>query len=470
MSKSLWKFIALALCVFGIIACTQNFSTNQVSNHPESIQSSPFKIWWSQGFLPEENEIITQLVSQWEKETGLKAELTLIPSNALIEETRKALAVGKQPDVLFSPDGDTNLFPQLAWNNQLANVSSILQPISNLFSPVALEAVNYQNKTTQTRSYYAVPLSEAMVYIHYWKNGLQAASLNSEQLPRTWDAFWNYWGQAHDNLRVTGQNQPYGIGLAMSDLGTDTSWGIEYFLEAYNANLIDRNGQLLIDQPQVRSGIIAALEKYASFYQKGYVPPAATEWRDSSNNISFLDSQILMTANSTLSIPLTQKHPNNQYNQLSNDLYFNKIATTEWPLKPDGSQLTSILSVKQAVVFAASPHQEAAFSFLAYLLKPENINQLLTTGNKGRFLPVMPSLLQDNFWNSSNDPHLSQAIAMVQQQTRPSYQVYHPAYSEVISQNIWAKHLLEMLNQKISSEMAADRAINEIKTIFANWQ
>uniref|UniRef100_A0ACD5GTK6 Uncharacterized protein n=1 Tax=Desertifilum tharense IPPAS B-1220 TaxID=1781255 RepID=A0ACD5GTK6_9CYAN len=48
--------------------------------------------------------------------------------------------------------------------------------------------------------------------------------------------------------------------------------------------------------------------------------------------------------------------------------------------------------------------------------------------------------------------------------------MYHPAYSQVISQNLWAKALLEIVNQKATPEAAADRTIAEIKTLFANWQ
>ncbi|MCD8488925.1 MAG: ABC transporter substrate-binding protein [Desertifilum sp.] len=470
MSKSLFKLVAIALCVFGLITCTQNFSINSVVVNSASAQTSEFQIWWSQGFLPEENEMISQLVSQWEQATGLKAHLTLLPSNILIEETQKALDIGRPPDIVFSPDGDTNLFPKLAWNNQLADVTPILAPLKSQFAPISLEAVSYQNKTTQKRSYYAVPLGESTVYIHYWKDALERANLTANELPSDWNAFWNYWERSQQNLLALGEPKMYGIGLCMSALGTDTSWGFEQFLEAYNARLLDENGQLLLDRPEVRSGIIAALEQYARFYQQGYVPPEATEWRDSSNNISFLDSDIVMTANSTLSIPLTQQHPPNPYNQKSNDLYFNKIATTHWPLKPDGRPLPSILSVKQAVVFAASPHQEAAFSFLSYLLQPKNLNQLLVVGNKGRFLPVMPSLLKNEFWNNPNDPHLTAATEIINQPTRASYPVYHPAYSQVISQNLWAKALLEIVNQKATPEAAADRTIAEIKTLFANWQ
>lgn len=471
------RFLMLGFLFFlalGVVTCTDsnhNFNTvNSSLTSSSQKKEYGFRIWWIQGFLPEENELITSLVDGWQKETGLKAELTLIPANNLDSEVKKAIDKGTPPDILYSSTADTNLIPALAWRNQLADVSDLIEPIKNLYTPSILKAVYYQNNQTKKRSYYSVPIAQQTVHIFYWKDLLAKAGLPADKVPKQWNKFWNFWEEAQDRLRQKGQHDVYGVGLCMSALGTDTFLGFEEFLEAYNVKILDEQGQLLLDNPDTRKGIINALKFYSEFYQKHYVPKNAVDWTDSGNNISFLESQSLMTVNSTLSIPLTQKLEPNTYNKQSTDLYLNKIVTAEWPEKPDGETLKSILGVKQIVVFEASKHKDAAKSFLSYLLKPENLNLFLKKGTKGRFIPVMPKLLEDSFWKDPADPHTAEAIRQLNGLTRPGYEVFHPAYSAVQDQNIWAQAILSIIQKGVPPEQAADNAIREIKQIFAQWK
>jgi multiple sugar transport system substrate-binding protein len=232
---------------------------------------------------------------------------------------------------------------------------------------------------------------------------------------------------------------------------------------------LDNNGKLILDNPANREKIVKALKKYSDFYTGGYVPPKATEWTDSGNNISFLEGQSVMTVNSTLSIPLTQKLPKNKYNEPSRDLYFNKIVTSDLPNRPDGSELKSILGIKQVVIFEKSKHKEAAKSFMKYLLKPEVLGKFIRDGSKGRMIPVMPQLLEDPFWKEA-DPHFYAVInQLLKHPSRPSYEAINPAYSVVLDKNIWSKAILSIVKEKIPIDQAATKAIAQIVDIFANW-
>jgi multiple sugar transport system substrate-binding protein len=463
-----FRFILIFLVCLGLSTCTHN--TVLVTNRGLPQQKSEFRIWWSQGFLPEENEVIAKIKSQWEKETGLKAELRLIPNDYILDEAAKAVDKGTQPDVLFSVWGDTNLFPLLAWKNQLADVSDLIEPLKKSYSPIALQSAYYQNKITEKRSYYAVPLALQAPYIHYWRNMLEKAGLNEKDIPKEWEAFWKFWQQAQVRLRQQGQQNIYGIGFCMSDRGTDTYWEFEHFLQAYNVKVVDEKGQLLLDNPDNRRGIVKALREFSNFYKEKYVPEDAVTWTDSGNNSSLLNGQSLMTVNNSMSIPLSQKQEQNVYNKLSTDIYFNKMATTSWPLKPDQRPIEPIANIKQAVIFEASVHKDAAKSFLSYLLKPENLNQFLKEAGKGRLFPAMPKLLEDSFWNSPADPHMSVAAKQYQGPMQVVPVVFNPAYSEVMKQNIWAKAVLSIIQKGTSPEDAAEGAIAQIQQIFSQWK
>ncbi|WP_424102438.1 ABC transporter substrate-binding protein [Moorena producens] len=458
--------LSLFLLGLGLANCTQ--TPNQPSaNRNLSSEDAQLRIWWMLGYLPEENEVIVEIVRGWEKESGLKAELRLVPPNTISQDTLKAIDQGNAPDVVFTTDGNFDLFPNLAWTNKLADVSDLLNPIKYDFFPTALQAVYYGNNITKKRSYYAVPIAQTTVHVHYWRSLLEEVGLSDREIPQEWDAFWNFWKQAQNKLRASGRKNIYGLGLCMSAVQADTLQIFEQFLEAYNVKILNEKGQLLLDAPDARQGIIAALKQYASFYQDGYVPPRAVEWTGAGNNVSFLESESLMTLNSTVGIPGTQKLEQNQYNQQAAERYFKQIVTGGWPKKPDGGTLRLISTVKQIVIPKAAKNQEAAKSFLSYLLQPENLNRLLKEGSKGRILPVMTPLFKDPFWGKPTDPHLASGIRQYQQPNRPSYTVFHPAYSLVSSQNVWAKAILGIIQQDLSPKQAANGAIAQIKQIFA---
>ena len=478
--KRFFKSLLLFFLFFGIATCTstkpliKNTVLSSTTNLPltnSTNADSQLKIWWNQGFLPEENEFITQIVDEWKQQNNIDVELSLIADRNINQETRKAIDAGKTPDIVFNFTGDLNLFPRLAWENKLADVSELIEPIKDSYLKSALEAVSYQNNVTNKRSYYAVPLAQQALHTSYWKDLLEEAGLGNVEIPKEWDAFWTFWKEAQDTLHQKGQEDIYGLGLVMSSLGADTFWQFEHFLEAYNVELIDKSGQLRLDAPGIEEGITTALDQFTRFYKDGYVPPDSVDWTDSGNNVALLDRHVIMTANPSVSIPLTQKQDEeNIYNKLSTDLYFNKMATTELPNKPNKEPMRYLISVKQVVLFENSTNKDVAKKFLSYLLEPDNLNRFLKEANKGRIFPVMPELLKDSFWNNPSDPHLFVAAKQYKQPVRPFYPVLNPAYVEVQSQNIWAKAILSILQKGASPEQAADQAIAQIKQIFAEWK
>ncbi|MBP0017306.1 MAG: carbohydrate ABC transporter substrate-binding protein [Cyanobacteria bacterium SBLK] len=456
----------------GIVTCSHTQIQSPPSTSaidPEAKAQNSLEIWWTQGLLPEENEAIVKLTDEWERQSGMSVNLKLIPRTAIASELEKAIATGSVPDIAY-PDnaGPGSLFPRWAWQGKLADVTALLEPLQDSFNEIALSGVYYQNHVSQERSYYAVPLGVATTNIHYWRNLLAEMGLDDTDIPRDWQGFWAFWQQASDRLHQNGRKDVFGMGLSMSDKGNDMARGFVHFLDARNVRILNKSGALLLEHPSNRQGLIDALAEYAGFYQEGYVPLGATEWRDSGNNISFLEGQSLMVFNGNLSIPLTQKLPNNPYNQRSRNLYYRQIATRGWPDKLDGTPMTAEIEVKQTAIFADAPHPKLAKQFLAYFLQPEHLSLWLES-LKGRFLPPLQPLLESAFWNDPDDPHFAAAIAIQRGATRPPWQVLHPAYSEVNAQKIWQKTLLSILQDGLSPEEAADRAITQIQDIFAQW-
>ena len=236
-------------------------------------QSPPvLRIYWNQGFYLEEDQALEQVITEWEAQSDIQVELSLYSSDDILNQTAIALERGAPPDIVFSHRADYTLEPRWAWEGKLADVSDVIEPVKALYSQTALEAAYLYNKVENRRSYYGVPIEQQTIHIHYWRDLLSQAGLNEAEIPSDWDGFWAFWKQAQDKLRQNEEAEIYGLGLPLSIQASDTYYQFEQILDAYDIEVLDENGQLRLNDPQVRQGLIAALDWIIQFYQDGYVP------------------------------------------------------------------------------------------------------------------------------------------------------------------------------------------------------
>ncbi len=459
MRSNKYLFILLLLLSLVLATCTKTppKPTTEVSR-----DTSPLTIWWTQGHYAEETETIKQVVAQWEKKSGIEAELTIYTEDDILKQTQSALEAGNPPDILFDHRADSTVSPRWAWEGKLADVSDVIEPVKELYSSSAIASVYLYNNIAKKRAYYAVPLKQHSLHIHYWRDMLAEIGLSEKDIPKNWDAFWEFWKEAQDTLRQQGQQDIYGIGLTMSAEGTnDTFFQFEQALEAYDVQLLDDKGRLLLDNPKVRQRLIATLNWYTNFYKEGYVPSDAVDWVGADNNVNFLNRVTLMTLNTTLSIPASQRK--------EEEIYRQQMGTIPFPDEPDGEKPKYLVAVKHLLIFASSKHQEAAKDFLSYLVQPENLSSHVK-GSVGRWFPVMPTLWEDSFWKDKADSHVWVAGQQFSEgSTRPLYQVLNPAYTQVQLENIWGQSIERVVVDDLSPEKAIDEAIERIKEIFAEW-
>lgn len=441
-----------------VSGCAQNVQI--LTQSPDENPDNRLEIWWEEGFYPEEIDALNRIIDTWETQSDLEVDLVVIPQKDILQELETALSEGDPPDIFYAGVGDLTIIPRLAWNNQLADLSEVVTPLLDQYSVNALAGVNYQNQASGQRSYYAVPLMQSAIHIHYWEDLLiNLVGERRDTLPKDWQTFWQFWLEAQNEIQAAGVDNLYSTGMPMS-LSLDTYNNFEQFLEAHDVQVLDEAGNLNLDTPSVRQALINALDDYSRFYQQGSVPAEAVDWDNTGNNVSLLSRNSLMTVNHTLSAPGSQRS--------DKEVYYEKLATIKWPDKPNGDPMRFVIEIKQAVVFEASDNQETAKKFLAYLAQPDNL-ATYTKGAQGRYLPVMPELFADPFWQNQQDWHISVAVEQLAN-TRPAYQAINPAYGEVAAQNIWGKTMRKIALEKLPVDQAADQAIAEIKDIFAEWQ
>lgn len=455
-----WKYpIALAIAIILIaVACSNQTKLDPDPRQVPLSESTELNIWWEKGYNLEEDEAISKIANDWQNKTGNQVKLNFFTSDKFIAKARRANEAGNLPDLIMIPQGDRLIYPELAWENKLVDVTELIEPIEDDYPQHVLEAITYRNAVQARPSYYTVPLGQVAVFIFYWQDLLATVGLNADDIPQDWDGFWRFWQQAQIQLKQQ-DGDLYALGLPLSgnDSVNDTYFLFEQILEAYDVALFDRQGTLQIDRPQVRQGIIDCLNWYAQMYRQGYIPPDATQWTDTDNNLSLLNRLVLMTPNTTLSIPATVMS--------DRDVYYEKLGISQFPHKPNGEPLRPLVSVRQAAIFKDSARQSLAKDFLSYLIQPQIAIDYFKASNS-RTYPVRKSICSTPFWQNTEDPYLQASKVLSTKSPRLFYTVNRPAYSQVLAENIWGKALTKVTRDSLKPERAADEAIARIREIF----
>src|SRR5579864_8797507 len=78
-------------------------------------------VWWTQGFVPEEDAAFRQMVAEYEKASGNKIDYSIVPFAALRQKEVSAVTSGVVPDFMEVAD---SFFAALnAWKDNLLDVT-----------------------------------------------------------------------------------------------------------------------------------------------------------------------------------------------------------------------------------------------------------------------------------------------------------------------------------------------------------
>jgi multiple sugar transport system substrate-binding protein len=432
---------------------------------PLGARGADLVVWWEEGFYDQANEAVAEIVAAFEQETGKEVELVQPAQDEIFEKARVALEAGQPPDFLFSTVSE-KWAAQWAYEGRLADLEGALGPALDLFDADALEASTLLNGSTGQRGLYALPMGRGSNHIHVWSSLLERAGFTLADVPKEWRAFWSFWcDQVQPAVRMAlGRDDIWGVGLPMSVAAvSDTFNELEQFQLAYQASWLDRDRRLQVDDPEVREGMIHALSDYTAIWSKGCTPPDATSWTNSDNNKAFLAQTVVMTANTSLSIPAALKR------ERPEDYYDNAV-TMEWPDGANGQPLLIYGFVNRAVLFKAAGNPALAKDFVRFLAEEGWLAHWLTFMGD-QFSPPMRKLLDQPFWLDSSDPH--RMAAAVQILSRLHYDSLLGVRDKewqsppIFAENVWGKAVHRVAAEGISPEQAVDEAIARIKQILS---
>ena len=357
------------------------------------------------------------------------------------------------------PDRGIALF---AWDDKLVDVSDVLATQREEFTETALINMNCYNSVTKKRSFYGVPFTTAVSPNHVWRPLVEKAGYKIEDIPKTWDAYYDFFKDVQKNLRKQGMRNVYGLGLNVTTNGNDPNTVFNYFLTAYGGrDLVTQDGKLHTDDPKVKEAVIKALTYPTTAYKEVFVPPSAINWNDADDNNAFHAKTIVMDLDGTLSTEVAVLSQGKKED-------YDNILTMGLALSNDGKPIPSQAANGNLLIPKGAKNVEVAKDFLKYFIQPKVNNELLKTG-LGRGMPCMPSIVKDDPWWFA-DPHRK---AYVEQgllgPTLPQMWVSNPAYAQVQNEHAFMTGWMDIIQHGMAPQAAAEKAFKRVAEIFAKF-
>jgi multiple sugar transport system substrate-binding protein len=429
---------------------------------PVAAWATDLVVWWEKGYHPEEDRAVEEIVAAFEQKAGKDVELTFYPQVELPKAIEAAAAEGRGPDLAYGI-WLYEYAPRWVYEGRLVDLADTVGPSADRFAPTGLAIYRLLDGTTGRRGLYGLPLASGSNHVHVWTSLLERAGFTLADIPKEWQEFWSFWcDRVQPAVRqAMGREDVWGAGLAMSAVAGDMGVQLTQFLHAHEADYVTPDGRLVIDDPAVRRRMVEALDVYTEVWRKGCTPPDAVGWRDPDNNKAFLAGRVVMTLNPTLSIPnaLRLERPED---------YHENTATIAWPLDRRGNPFPIVDQFFPAIVFRAGSGVPAAKDFIHFLVEEGWLAHWISFVGD-RYLPTLPSLLDQPFWLDPRDPH--RMASVMQARGREDFDYIAASgdwrHGRVTEERVWQKAVHRVVTEGITPEQAVHEAIARIKQLLS---
>src|SRR5437762_1868050 len=389
-------------------------------------QAKTAELWWAQGFVQEEDIAIKKIAADYAKASGNTIELNIMPFAPLRQKIVAAMQTGVVPDMFVSTP--TEVIALFAWDDRLVDVSDVVATQREELTETALINMNCYNNVTKKRSIYGVPYNQGALPNHVWRPLIEKAGFKMADIPKTWDAYYDFFKEVQKKLRDQRVRNVYGLGLNVTTNGNDPNNVFNYFLTAYGGQgIVTKDGKLHPDDPQVKEAVIKALTYPTTAYKEGFVPPGALNWNDADDNNAFHAKQIVMDLDGTISTEVAIFNKKEDYND---------IVTMGLPLSNDGKPVPSGGITGCGLIPKGAKNIEAAKDFLKYFIQPEVNNEWHKTG-LGRNTPCFAATVKNDPWWFADPHRKAYAEQAILGPTLPQFWAYNPAYSQLQNEHVF---------------------------------
>jgi multiple sugar transport system substrate-binding protein len=427
--------------------------------HVANAAATTVEVWWNQGFVPEEDAAFRALVADYEKASGNKIELSLIPFAPLRQKAVSAIQSGAVPDILEVLDLQ---FSGLSnWDDKLVDLSDIVEPVKAQYAPMALTTCNLYNNKTKRRGYYIAPMKITGIPFHFWRSLVEKAGFKVADIPNTWDAFLDFFMPVQDSLRKQGMRRVYAYGYQLTANGGDPIGTFNAFLIANGGkDLVTPDGKLHTDDPKIKEAAVKALVSLTTPYKDGYVPPGVINWNDADDNNAFHAKLMVMDFDGTISTEVALYNKKEEYDD---------IVTRGLPLGNDGKELPAQVTTFGPMIPKGAKNVAPAKEFIKYSIQPKVLNQYLKAG-LGRWMVPLPEMAKsDPFW-LKEDPHREAYCKQtLLGSTMPFYEVFNPGMSQVNAEHLFSVAEFDVMKEGMAPEQAIAKAFKRAEEIVAKY-
>jgi multiple sugar transport system substrate-binding protein len=418
------------------------------------------EMWWAQGFVQEEDVSIKKIVADYEKASSNTIDLSIMPFAPQRQKIVSAVTSGVVPDLL--PANPAEIVALYAWDDKLVDVTDIVETQREGYTDTALLNTYCYNSVAKKRSFYGVPCTTAVLPNHIWRPLVEKAGYKIEDIPKTWDAFYDFFKEVQKKLRTQGVRNVYGLGLNVTTNGVDPNNVFNYFVIAYGGQgIVTKDGKLHLDDPPVKEAVIKAMTYPTTAYKEGFVPPSALNWNDADDNNAFHAKQIVMDLDGTISTEVAVLSQGKKQD-------YDDIVTMGLALSNDGKPVPSQANNLHLLVPRGAKNVVVAKEFLKYFIQPKVNNEWLKTG-LGRNIPCMPAVAKDDPWWFA-DPHRAAYTRQgLLDPTAPQFWAFNPAYAQVQNEHTWMTGWMDIIQGGMTPQAAADKAFKRVEEIFAKY-
>jgi multiple sugar transport system substrate-binding protein len=415
-------------------------------------------VWWTQGFAQEEDISFKKLIGDYEKASGNTIDYSIVPYAPLRQKIISALTSGEVPDLFQNTPGE--IIALYAWEDKLVDLSDVFEAQKEEYSDTALLSAYCYNSIEKKRSYYGVPYNQGAFTNHIWSSLVEKAGYKMEDIPKNWDAFYDFFKGVQKKLREQGMRNVYGMGFQLTTNGGDPNAFFNQFLVAYGGrDIVTKDGKLQLDDPKVKEAALAALTYPTTAYKEGFVPPSAINWNDADDNNALHAKTTVMDLDGSISSEVAIIAKQQEYHDL---------VTWGLALSNEGKPVPSLTGNACGLVPKGAKNVAVAKDFLKYLIQPKVVNEYLKVG-LGRNVPCMPSIVKTDHW-WFDDPHRAAYTKQVLlDPTLPAFWVFNPAYARVQNEHVWQQAWAEIMKDGAAPQAAAEKAYKRIEEIFAKY-
>ncbi|NPV53025.1 MAG: sugar ABC transporter substrate-binding protein [Firmicutes bacterium] len=383
------------------------------------------------------------LFSRFEKETGVKVRMTVVPWAEVYRKWTTAIESGTVPDL---STGGTEAGIQFASKGALEPLDDVIEWLggpNQYYSTLCWYKWNGH--------YWLVPYIEGAWVLMYRKDLFAKAGINSP--PQTWDELLTKAQKLTKDLNGDGKSDQWGIALPYND-SYATNQALLSFIASSKAREIGEDGHPAINTPEMKK----VVQFYVDLYMKYRVVPPGVEGGAGTNPVEPI------YGNGEAAMMMSYGWLGSLYSQQYPDVFKN----TGYGVIPHtlGAVSGSYGATGGIWLFSKAPHKKEAKELLKFMMRDDNLTGWIKMC--GWLSPVKrlntPEILKMQPWNKSI-VNLLEAGRVVRNGV--GYGA-HPANGEVEGRYILSKMILDIVNG-MSLYKALDKYQRIYEDIFAKY-